>query len=132
MKKVLYMALSLSLATAGLGTAAHFSPDVAADSMAAANDTIIEEDENDDLETLDGEDEEDDEFGTFSEDVEENVEGGDEPVVHSNAPETVADSTETGIELTEGMMIDVDSQLKEWNAEKYLSLHAFYTHSDCL
>ena len=120
MKKVLYMALSLSLATAGLGTAAHFSPDVAVDSMTAVNDTILEEDVEEDLETLDDEDA-DDEFGDFAEHVEEGAEKGDSPVVHSNAPEVVPDSTDTGIELTEGMMVDVDSQLKEWNAEKYLS-----------
>ena len=119
------MALSLSLATAGLGTAAHFSPDVAVDSMTAVNDTILEEDVEEDLETLDDEDA-DDEFGDFGEDVEEGAEKGDSPVVHSNAPEVVPDSTDTGIELTEGMMVDVDSQLKEWDFFKMSILKSLF------
>lgn len=127
MKKVLYIALALSVTTAGLGTAAHFSPVTAADSLVTVGDTIVPEGENDDDEFLDDEENAEDEFGEISEDIEEGEETDDKPVVLTNAPDAVPDSTSTDIELTEGMMIDVDNQLKEWNAEKYLSYDSTHT-----
>lgn len=116
MKKVLYIALALSTATTGMGTAAYFTPATGMDGVVAVNDTILPGEEGGEGELYDGEGDE------AGDDADTDGADGGAPVIHSNAPAEKPDTTVTDIELTEGMMIDVDTQLKGWNAEKYLNV----------
>ena len=120
MKKISYIILSLSLCTAGIGTAAHYSSSSLLPSVPTAiGDTIVTDDEFGELADDEYEDEEDDffgeddEFGTLHDD-------SDEPLAEDDAI-TVSDSTASDVELTEGMLIDVEQQMNGWNARNYLS-----------
>lgn len=123
MKKLTYAILSLCLCTAGLGTAAHYSPSHSlADALTAVNDTIDTEDEEDEIEE---DEEEDDDFGFFTE--EEEAEFGemhddeDDDTAQTNAANGQQGTAYEEIELTEGMIIGADEQQQDYNAKTYLS-----------
>lgn len=79
MKKLTYIILSLCLCTAGIGTAAHFSPaHTLADSLAVINDTIDTDEEEVSDDEEDEEDEEWVEITDDEEDEEDAVEEGDD------------------------------------------------------
>lgn len=120
MKKISYIILSLALCTAGIGTAAHHSSNSVLPSIPAAiSDTIETDDEfGEFLEDEESEEEdddffgEDDEFGTLHEEISETDPSAEDL--------TVNDSTANDLELTEGMLIDVEQQMDGWNARNYL------------
>lgn len=128
MKKTAYLILSLALATAGFGTAAHLStshaytPSAPTAELIAASDTIDpdgEEYDDEDFEEADDEgfgftEEEEAEFGEMHEDFDEEIEESEASLAAE------ADTTVTDIELTEGMMVDVERQLEGWNERNYL------------
>lgn len=132
MRKITYIILSLCLCTAGLGTAAHFSP--SQPSLATVNDTVDVEDEFDDdddsVEFLDDdedEDEEDDDSGFFTEEEEEEFgqmhdESDDEATDEKKSSTTIIeDEEDEEIQLTEGMLINAEEQLSSYSAQNYLS-----------
>lgn len=130
MKKILYGVLAISLCTAGFSTAARFNPSlIGSDEGVALNDTIVPlgEDMDEEGEGYD-EDEEEDEFGDFLDDEEDGEEADDEfGEMHDDydadsAPAALpTDSTGLGIELPEGMLIDAEMQMQQWNNQHYLT-----------
>lgn len=127
MKRTAYLILAIAIGTAGLGTAAHLSTShsyepatTAGGAYVTAGDTI---DPNDEEYDEDFDDADEDEF-SFTEEEEaefgEMHEDFDEAVVDDDVTEAPADSTADDVELTEGMMIDVDRQLEGWNERNYL------------
>lgn len=128
MKKILYGVLAISLCTAGFSTAARFTPSlIDSDESVALNDTIVPlgEDMDEEGEGYD-EDEEDDEFGDFidDDDEDEDDEFGEmhDDYDQDNAPVAVpTDSTILDIELTEGMMVNADEQMQQWNNQHHLT-----------
>ena len=129
MKKISYLILSLALCTAGIGTAAHLAPTYATGATTAAttaiNDTIDVNDADDEDEEFF--DEEDEEFGDFTED--EDDEFGKMHDETDEAAAATADTTGVDIEMTEGMLIDADMQMQEWNNKQNLSESATPTDS---
>lgn len=122
MKKITHLVLSLSLCSVGYVTASYVAPSFQTSpnqTLQAINDTILTDDEeefededlSDDEEESLFTEEEEDEFGEMHD------ENDDSPIVSAN----VNDSTVTEIEMTEGMMMDVNEQLEEWNAKHHLS-----------
>lgn len=125
MKKIFYMALALSVATAGFGTAAHLELPLQQAEWVAASDTLNPQGDD---EEYDADDEEttfdaDDEFGEIPEEDEdadaETASADDDEA--AGTPSAESDTIPSGIELTEGMMVDVDTLMREWNG-KYLSI----------
>ena len=121
MKKISYIILSLALGTAGIGTAAHYSTAIAIPTIPSAiGDTIdvdnddefgdfIEDDENEEDDFFG----EDDEFGTLHDEDDATAPAGETAIPN--------DTTISDVELTEGMLIDVEQQMNGWNARNYLS-----------
>lgn len=147
MKKITYIILSLCLCTAGVGTAAHLSPNVNLDDLTAINDTIDEEDvqfdeeedeEDDETEydaeegeededEFDEEEEDEDEEGEYEEEEEEDDEGfftqeeQDEFGEMHDDYDAIDDTLAGDIILTEGMRVNAEEQMKSYNATNYLS-----------
>ncbi|MGN0061228.1 MAG: transglycosylase SLT domain-containing protein [Alloprevotella sp.] len=117
MKKIFYIALALSVCTAGFGTAAQMASHSEILTLTTANDTITDQDEEEYIE------EADDEFGEIPEEDEEIEDdaAADDEQPQAAAAEEAKDTIPADIELTEGMLIDVDTLMREWNA-KYLSI----------
>lgn len=122
MKKIFYLALAMSVCTAGIVTAAHFTPitNNYDSNLTLAVDTIIPtEDDDDDFVEITEDEEDEDEFGEMHEESEDDEFG--EMEVEDNGNDIASrDSLATDIDLTEGMMIDVDEQLSGWDAQHYL------------
>lgn len=129
MKKIFYIILSLSLCTAGIGTAAHFSP--SALDLTAVNDTIdpadsdtLDEEDEDEYDDEEDEEENEDEFGDYTPEGEDEfgeMLSDNDTITVVNDEETAVNDTISDSELPEGMLIDVDQEMKEWNAQQYLS-----------
>ena len=121
MKKIVYIALSLALCTAGLCTAAHYSPSLSMD-QSAINDTIDTTDDEEDFDEIDDEEEEEDEFGDFIADPD--LEDGE--VAEEDSTDLISsaenDTIPEDLDLPEGMLIDVNQELKDWNAQQYLTI----------
>ena len=108
MKKIFYIALALSVCTAGFGTAAQMASHSEILTLTTANDTITDQDEEEYIE------EADDEFGEIPEEDEEIEEdaAADDEQPQAAAAEEAKDTIPADIELTEGMLIDVDTLMR--------------------
>lgn len=126
MKKIFHIALVLSVCTAGFATAAQMAVPSETLTLTAVNDTITVQDEEKYTEEAD--DEADDEFGEIPAEDEDTDAADDAAAgtVRNAAAEEAKDTIPTDIELTEGMLIDVDTLMHEWNA-RYLRIDSTQT-----
>lgn len=121
MNKATYLILALALGTTAIGTASHYraTASLTTETPISVNDTIDSDDE-----TEFGE--EDDEFGGFTEEEEEEFgEYHEEDLIDSDQATTEQanynEKTNDDIDLTEGMIIDLEEQMGQWNNKQYLS-----------
>lgn len=128
MRKILYGVLAFSLCTAGFSTAARFTPSlIGSVNDVAVNDTIVTSDEDIDTEEEGYDEDIDDEFGDFSEDEDDETADDEFGEMHDDydqdgaASGVATDSTGLDLALPEGMIVNADEQLQQWNNQHYLS-----------